>query len=144
METRAKKTEYWILNTFQYNRVLLRNILIYTAKHSFRYRKNIEMRPHKKQSPFLNEVSNRKRFCWKSLLITCKNLVDTENLRIFAPAIEGTAYRAENRSSMKTGAGLKWWQAPVIYEDPESGLNRGFSGQLWFQRTFNRFTEIDK
>ena len=43
----------------------------------------------------------------KSTLITCQNLVDTENLRIFAPAIEGTAYHAENRSSMKTGAGLK-------------------------------------
>ena len=42
-----------------------------------------------------------------NLLITCKNLVDAENLRIFAPAIEGTAYRAKNRSSMKTGAGLK-------------------------------------
>ena len=32
---------------------------------------------------------------------------------------------AENRSSMKTGEGLKWWQAPVINEDPESGQKRG-------------------
>ena len=37
--TRAKKTEYWILNTFPCNRVLLCNMLIYMAKHSFLYRK---------------------------------------------------------------------------------------------------------
>mgnify|MGYP004621453687 CR=1 FL=1 len=64
----------------------------------------------------MRPIRNRVRFLTKfqivsillkSLLITCKNLVDTENLRIFAPAIEGTAYRAENLSSMKTRAGLK-------------------------------------
>ena len=43
MVTRAKKTEYWILNTFPCNRVLLCNMLIYTANYSFRHRKNIEM-----------------------------------------------------------------------------------------------------
>ena len=36
-----------------------------------------------------------------------KNLLSLLNFCIFAPAIEGTAYCAENRSSMKTGAGLK-------------------------------------
>ena len=36
-----------------------------------------------------------------------KNLLSTSNFCIFAAAIEGTAYCAENRSSMKTGAGLK-------------------------------------
>ena len=36
-----------------------------------------------------------------------KNLISPLKFCIFAPAIEGTAYCAENRSSMKTGAGLK-------------------------------------
>ena len=36
-----------------------------------------------------------------------KNLISPSKFRIFAPAIEGTAYCAENRSSMKTAAGLK-------------------------------------
>ena len=36
-----------------------------------------------------------------------KNLLSLSKFCIFAPAIEGTAYCAENRSSMKTGAGLK-------------------------------------
>ena len=36
-----------------------------------------------------------------------KNLLSPLNFCIFAAAIEGTAYCAENRSSMKTGAGLK-------------------------------------
>ena len=36
-----------------------------------------------------------------------KNLLSPLKFCIFAPAIEGTAYCAENRSSMKTGAGLK-------------------------------------
>lgn len=36
-----------------------------------------------------------------------KNLLSTSNFCIFAAAIEGTAYCAENRSSIKTGAGLK-------------------------------------
>ena len=44
-----------------------------------------------------------------------KNLLSPLKFCIFAPAIEGTAYCAENRSSIKTGAGLKRWQAPVIY-----------------------------
>ena len=55
MVTRAKKTEYWILNTFPYNRVLLCNMLIYTAKYSFLYRKNIEMRPIKHRACFLTK-----------------------------------------------------------------------------------------
>lgn len=36
-----------------------------------------------------------------------KNLLSPLKFCIFAPAIEGTAYCAENRSSIKTGAGLK-------------------------------------
>ena len=36
-----------------------------------------------------------------------KNLLSPLKFCIFAPAIEGTAYCAENRSSMKTGARLK-------------------------------------
>ena len=36
-----------------------------------------------------------------------KNLLSPSKFCIFAAAIEGTAYCAENRSSMKTGAGLK-------------------------------------
>ena len=36
-----------------------------------------------------------------------KNLLSPLKFCIFAPAIEGTAYCAENRSSMKTAAGLK-------------------------------------
>ena len=36
-----------------------------------------------------------------------KNLLSPSNFCIFAAAIEGTAYCAENRSSMKTAAGLK-------------------------------------
>ena len=36
-----------------------------------------------------------------------KNLISPLKFCIFAPAIEGTAYCAENRSSIKTGAGLK-------------------------------------
>ena len=36
-----------------------------------------------------------------------KTLISLSKFCIFAPAIEGTAYCAENRSSMKTGAGLK-------------------------------------
>ena len=36
-----------------------------------------------------------------------KNLLSPLKFCIFAPAIEGTVYCAENRSSMKTGAGLK-------------------------------------
>ena len=36
-----------------------------------------------------------------------KNLLSPLKFCIFAPAIEGTAYCAENRSSMKTGAGFK-------------------------------------
>ena len=36
-----------------------------------------------------------------------KSLISPLKFCIFAPAIEGTAYCAENRSSMKTGAGLK-------------------------------------
>ena len=36
-----------------------------------------------------------------------KNLLSPLKFCIFAAAIEGTAYCAENRSSMKTGAGLK-------------------------------------
>jgi hypothetical protein len=36
-----------------------------------------------------------------------KNLISPLKFRIFAPAIEGTAFCAEKRSSMKTGAGLK-------------------------------------
>ena len=36
-----------------------------------------------------------------------KNLLSPLNFCIFAPAIEGTAYCAENRTSIKTGAGLK-------------------------------------
>ena len=64
----------------------------------------------------MRPIRNRVRFLTKFqivsvlqkiVLITCKNLVDAENLRTFAPAIEGTAYCAENRSSMKTRAGLK-------------------------------------
>ena len=138
MVTRAKKTEYWILNTFPYNRVSLCNMLIYMAKHSFRHCKNIEMRPIKNRVCFLTKFQivsvlpkiapyHMLKFgsCWKSLLITCQNLVDAENLRTFAPTIERTAYCAENRSSMKTGAGLKWWQAPVIYEGPKSGQKNG-------------------
>ena len=36
-----------------------------------------------------------------------KSLISPLKFCIFAAAIEGTAYCAENRSSMKTGAGLK-------------------------------------
>ena len=36
-----------------------------------------------------------------------KKLLSPLKFCIFAPAIEGTAYCAENRSSIKTGAGLK-------------------------------------
>ena len=36
-----------------------------------------------------------------------KNLISPLKFCIFAPAIEGTAFCAEKRSSMKTGAGLK-------------------------------------
>ena len=36
-----------------------------------------------------------------------KNLISPLKFCIFAPAIEGTAYCAENRLSIKTGAGLK-------------------------------------
>ncbi len=36
-----------------------------------------------------------------------KNLLSPLKFCIFAPANEGTAYCAENRSSMKTAAGLK-------------------------------------
>ena len=36
-----------------------------------------------------------------------KSLISPSKFRIFAPAIEGTAYCAVNRSSIKTGAGLK-------------------------------------
>ena len=36
-----------------------------------------------------------------------KNLLSPLKFCIFAAAIEGTAYCAENRSSIKTGAGLK-------------------------------------
>lgn len=36
-----------------------------------------------------------------------KSLISPLKFCIFAPAIEGTAYCAENRSSIKTGGGLK-------------------------------------
>ena len=36
-----------------------------------------------------------------------KNLISPLKFCIFAAAIEGTAYCAENRSSIKTGGGLK-------------------------------------
>ena len=65
------------------------------------------MRSLKHRVSLFNEVSNRKCFAENRSLSHAKNLVDAENLRIFAQAIEGTAYCAENRSSMKTGAGLK-------------------------------------
>ena len=44
-----------MLNTFPYNRVSLCNMLIYMAKHSFRHRKNIEMRPIKNRVCFLTK-----------------------------------------------------------------------------------------
>ena len=65
-------------------------MLIYMAKHSFRYRKSIEMRPIKNRVRFLAKFQIESVLL-KSLLITCQNLVDTEDLRIFAAAIEGTA-----------------------------------------------------
>ena len=55
MVTRAKKTEYWILNTFPFNRLLLCNMLIYIAQHSFRCRRTIEMRPIKHRACFLTK-----------------------------------------------------------------------------------------
>ena len=127
MVTRAKKTEYWILNTFLYNRVLLRNMLIYIAKHSFRYRKNIEMRPIKHRACFLT------KFQIVSVLLK----IDPYHMPKFGRYRKSSylctsnrrnSLSCQNRSSMKTGAGLKWWQAPVIYEDPESGQKRGLPG----------------
>ena len=67
-------------------------------------------------------------FCRKSLLITCKNLVDAENLCTFAPVIEGTAYCAENRSSMKTR---------------NRGTERGAFRVVVIQRTLKHRTEYE-
>ena len=55
------------------------------------------MRPIEHRACFLTKFQIESVLL-KIALITCKNLVDTENLRIFAPAIEGTAYRAKRRS----------------------------------------------
>ena len=51
-----------------------------------------------------------------------------ENLRIFAPAIEGTAYCAENRSSMKTR---------------NRGTERGAFRVVVIQRTLKHRTEYE-
>ena len=141
MVTRAKKTEYWILNTFPYNRVLLRNMLVYTEKHSFRYRKNIEMRP----------IRNRVRFLTKFQIVSVLLKIDPYHMPKFGryrkssylcTSNQRNSLCAENRSSMKTGAGLKWWQAPVINEDPKSGQTKGFR-VVAISKNFKNRTEYD-
>ena len=101
METRAKKTEYWILNTFPYNRILLRNILIYTAKHSFRYRKNIEMRP----------IRNRVRFLTKFQIANVLLKIAPYHMQKFGRYRKSSYLCTSNRRNSLS------CRKPVIYED---------------------------
>ena len=55
-----------------------------------------------------------------------KSLQSGQKCCIFAPAIEGNVLGAWKRSSMMTQAGDKWWQAPVINDDPEKDKKRGY------------------
>ena len=57
-----------------------------------------------------------------------KVLLPTVLFRTFAPAIEGNALGAWKRASLTTEAGDKWWQAPVINDDPEKDKKRGYPG----------------
>ena len=57
-----------------------------------------------------------------------KVLLPTAFFRTFAPAIEGNALDAWKRASLTTEAGDKWWQAPVINDDPEKDKKRGYPG----------------
>ena len=142
MVTRAKKTEYWILNTFPYNRVLLRNMLIYIAKHSFLYRKNIEMRP----------IKNRASFLTKFQIVSVLLKIDPYHMPKFGKYRKSSYLCTSNRrnslscqkaviiedrswSKMMAGAGHQW--------RPKIGAETRASGQLWFLRTFKHRTEYD-
>ena len=85
----------------------------------------------------MRPIRNRVRFLTKFQIVSVllkiapyhmQNLVDAENLRIFAPAIEGTAYCAENRSSMKTR---------------NRGTERGAFRVVVIQRTLKHRTEYE-
>ena len=101
MVTRAKKTEYWILNTFPYNRVLLRNMLIYIAKHSFLYRKNIEMRP----------IKNRASFLTKFQIVSVLLKIDPYHMPKFGRYRKSSYLCTSNRRNSLS------CRKPVIYED---------------------------
>ena len=101
MVTRAKKTEYWILNTFPYNRVLLRNMLIYTAKYSFLYRKNIEMRP----------IRNRVRFLTKFQIVSVLLKIAPYHMQKFGRYRKSSYLCTSNRRNSLS------CRKPVIYED---------------------------
>ena len=141
MVTRAKKTEYWILNTFLYNRVLLRNMLIYIAKHSFLYRKNIEMRP----------IKNRASFLTKFQIVSVLLKIAPYHMQKFGRYRKSSYLCTSNRrNSLSAETGHLW--------RPERGLNdgrrrssikakkaqeTGFPGSCDFLRTFKHRTEYD-
>ena len=64
----------------------------------------------------------------KWIQVAGKAIAPSDFYRIFAPAIEGKALCAWKRLSMMTQAGDKWWQAPVINDDPKKDKKRGFRG----------------
>ena len=103
MVTIAKKTEYWILNTFPCNRVLLRNMLIYIAKHSFRYRKNIEMRP----------IRNRVCFFTKFQIVSVLLKIAPYHMLKFGRCRKSLYLCIGNRRNSLL------CRKPVINEDPE-------------------------
>ena len=104
MVTRAKKTEYWILNTFPYNRILLRNMLIYTAKHCFRYRKDIEMRP----------IRNRVHFLTKFQIVSVLLKIAPYHMPKFGRYRKSSYLCTSNRRNSLS------CRKPVIYEDPKA------------------------
>ena len=139
---KGEKTEYWILNTFPYNRVLLRNMLIYIAKHSFLYRKNIEMRP----------IKNRASFLTKFQIVSVLLKIDPYHMPKFGKYRKSSYLCTSNRrnslsyqkaviiedrswSKMMAGAGHQW--------RPRIGGNEGFPGSCDFLRTFKNSTEYD-
>ena len=72
-----------------------------------------------------------------------KNLFSPSKFCIFAPAIEGNALGAWQRASLKTEAGDKWWQAPVINDDPEKDKKRGYPGSCKKMNLINTQNDYD-
>ena len=90
-----------MLNTFPCNRVLLRNMLIYIAKHSFRYRKNIEMRP----------MRNRVRFLTMFQIVSVLQKIAPYHTQKFGRCRKSLYLCTSNRRNSLL------CRKPVIYED---------------------------